>query len=449
MSTHTPVPTTSSSSAVPVPTSATGPTDRSNVLIVGAGVAGLAAALTASAAGCRVLVLDAHPVGGRARTTDHGGFLHNVGPHALYRGGALSHLLAQHGITVTGGPPPEVPAHVVRDGAAHRLALSPVSMMRTDLLSRRDRVRLLALFARVQRGRPAALVGHTVDEWLGSSPTQVRQFVDMLIRLSTYTDAPDLFDAGAALAQLQLAIGSGVQYVDDGWGSIIDAMVGIVATRGGEVRTGVEVTAIEVGTSTSRDVTVTTTSGVVRAAAVVVAAGGPDVAARLTATPVAGADRITSPVTASVLDLSIARATPVVAFALDAPLYLSAHAPAARLAPAGRGLISVMRYHRPGADLPAPSSARDELRGFAALAGIDPGDVVHERWSHRLVVAHGAPTADGGGLAGRPATTALGRPGVYLAGDWVGAEGLLADAAASSGVQAATDALAHRASISV
>jgi predicted NAD/FAD-dependent oxidoreductase len=77
----------------------------------------------------------------------------------------------------------------------------------------------------------------------------------------------------------------------------------------------------------------------------------------------------------------------------------------------------------------------------------DDREVLHERYLHRTVVTHGAPTAAGGGLTGRPSVDALGLPGVYLAGDWVGAEGLLADAAAASGIAAARAAVLGRANI--
>jgi pyruvate/2-oxoglutarate dehydrogenase complex dihydrolipoamide dehydrogenase (E3) component len=51
------------------------------------------------------------------------------------------------------------------------------------------------------------------------------------------------------------------------------------------------------------------------------------------------------------------------------------------------------------------------------------------------------PIASTGGLAGRPSITATGVPRVFLAGDWVGPEGLLADAALASGHAAARAAL--------
>jgi phytoene dehydrogenase-like protein len=432
-------------SSDPVHPSPSGPID---LVVVGAGLAGLSAALTAAGTGARVLVLDPHPVGGRARTTDIDGVLHNVGPHALYRSGAFADLLARHGVTATGGGPPEVPALLVRDGVASPLSLSPVAMMRTGLLRPAERARLLALFSKVQFARPERLAGRTVEAWLGDTPTRVRQFVEMLIRVSSYTDAPDVLDAGSALAQLKMAIGAGVQYVDGGWGSLVEAMVVELVRLGGEIRTDAEVQAVRpLRADDGGGVEVTTSTGRIRANAVVVAAGGPEVTARLTGVPIDVSARLTAPVTASVLDLVLRSARPVVAFGLDRPHYLSAHAPAARLTADGRGLVSVMRYHRPGAAVPDAAQLRDELRAFAGLAGVTPGEVERERFLHRLVVAHGAPTASGGGLAGRPAVDVLGLPGVYVAGDWVGPTGMLADAAAASGRSAAVAALERRASM--
>jgi hypothetical protein len=51
------------------------------------------------------------------------------------------------------------------------------------------------------------------------------------------------------------------------------------------------------------------------------------------------------------------------------------------------------------------------------------------------------PRAETGGLAGRPRVTDSGQPGVLIAGDWVGPEGLLADASLASGHEAGRQAL--------
>ena len=61
-----------------------------------------------------------------------------------------------------------------------------------------------------------------------------------------------------------------------------------------------------------------------------------------------------------------------------------------------------------------------------------------------MTVLGGVPTPAAGGLAGRPAIDSTGVAGVYVAGDWVGPRGWLADCALSSG-QAAGIAAAREA----
>ena len=58
-----------------------------------------------------------------------------------------------------------------------------------------------------------------------------------------------------------------------------------------------------------------------------------------------------------------------------------------------------------------------------------------------MVVAGTQPRARLGGLAGRPAVTASGHPAITMCGDWVGPEGMLADAALASGAAAGRAAL--------
>jgi phytoene dehydrogenase-like protein len=72
--------------------------DIGEVTIIGAGLAGLAAAITAAEDGAAVEVFEAHDqLGGRARSTD-GPFVANFGPHALYRGLSNWSWLKQRGL---------------------------------------------------------------------------------------------------------------------------------------------------------------------------------------------------------------------------------------------------------------------------------------------------------------------------------------------------------------
>ena len=57
-----------------------------DVIVVGGGLAGLAAGATATAGGAETLVLEAEALGGRSRTHADRGFVFNLGAHALSRG---------------------------------------------------------------------------------------------------------------------------------------------------------------------------------------------------------------------------------------------------------------------------------------------------------------------------------------------------------------------------
>ena len=66
--------------------------------------------------------------------------------------------------------------------------------------------------------------------------------------------------------------------------------------------------------------------------------------------------------------------------------------------------------------------------------------VVERRFLPNLIAVNALATAQDGGLEGRP-DIATSVPGVYLAGDWVGSEGWLADAGLASAKRAAAAAL--------
>lgn len=72
--------------------------------------------------------------------------------------------------------------------------------------------------------------------------------------------------------------------------------------------------------------------------------------------------------------------------------------------------------------------------------------LVEKRFLPTMIAANALPTAAMGGLAGRPGVEVEGVSGLYLAGDWVGPTGMLADAVfASAGV--AADLAARRLAI--
>jgi hypothetical protein len=125
-------------------------------------------------------------------------------------------------------------------------------------------------------------------------------------------------------------------------------------------------------------------------------------------------------------------------YGVDEPLYLVVHSAHARLGPPGGAVLHLVRYD----DGRSPPAAASHARLERLLDEYQPGwraQLVHARYLPRMVVTNGLPVA-GAGLAGRAEVSVPGQPGVFLAGDWVGRVGLLADAAAASAVRAAAAA---------
>ena len=100
-------------------------------------------------------------------------------------------------------------------------------------------------------------------------------------------------------------------------------------------------------------------------------------------------------------------------------------------------MVHVMKYLRDAMGS-ASEHVEHELEG--CLDRLQPGwrsHTVVKRYLPSMTVSHGLPLACENGLAGRPDVSSAGYPNVFLAGDWVGPEGLLADASAASARSAA------------
>jgi len=67
--------------------------------------------------------------------------------------------------------------------------------------------------------------------------------------------------------------------------------------------------------------------------------------------------------------------------------------------------------------------------------------VVERRYLPSITVSHALVSAKGGGFGGRPGPAIPGINGLFVAGDWVGSQGLLLDASVASAKQAAERAL--------
>jgi phytoene dehydrogenase-like protein len=401
--------------------------------IVGGGITGLIAAVELARSGVGVALFEAAAEpGGRARTKRADGFSLNQGPHAVYKGGAFLRALKGFGLQVAGSVPKPNPPQGIWRGRLHTLPYSASSLISTSLFNVGDKVQ----FARVYQALADGATGEgSFANWLDLQRLRpvVRASMEALARVTTYANAPGEMDAAAALDQIRLGIG-GVIYADGGWSSIVDALKAAAVAAGASIRTGAPVERVAVE---GRQTRIVLTDGSEHVADATLLAIGPHEATALASNVAAlaryAADAI--PVRANTLDLALERLpNGAIEFALgiDRPTYFSLHSKAAKLAPEGGAVVHIAKYlptrEKPGHD----AIAELEENADIAMPGWRP--LEKRRQALRgMIVSNALVRWD----RKRPGVELPDAPGLFIAGDWVGEEGMLSDACAASAIAAA------------
>jgi phytoene dehydrogenase-like protein len=402
-----------------------------HIIVVGGGLGGLAAAALAARSGHRVTLFErASVVGGRAITHDQDGYLLNQGPHALYNRGAAKRILGELGATLTGGVPAVAGGFAYHTGRLHTLPTGLVSLVTTGLLPLAAKLEAGRFLAGLPALDPSSVADRTVEEWLRGAivHAEVVELVSAFIRFATYANHPTRQSAAAAMAQLQSAFAGNVTYVDGGWSSLVASLVDVATPLGVVLETGRRVAQV------LHDRAVTGVrledGGVVAGDAIIVAVGPATARALL---PRVDATLFSAtPVRAACLDVALtALPRPAARFALgiDRPLYLSVHSAVARLAPPGGAVVHVARYLGSPDGGDGDSDCQAELE--ALLEMVQPGwrdHVATRRFLPAMIAANAVVEAG----RRRPAVDAAGVTGLCLVGDWVGDEGMLADASLAS-----------------
>jgi len=418
------------------------PKGNIDVSVVGGGLAGLTAATLLARVGRRVALFEgSDTIGGRAVTHVKGGFSLNLGPHAWYAGGPGTQVLADLGVTPRGRRPRPAGAFALRGGRLHTLPIGFVSLLTTDLLGVHGKLEAARLLARLATMDTAAFDETSFAEWLDSEIDDVdaRDVINMFVRVAMYANAPTLMSAGTSLATFQLVLRHNVQYIDGGWQSIVDALRAKAEALGVQLISSASVVEVLHDGAVSG---VRLADGHVVPSSSVVLAVPPDVAKRLVPRAPEAATSQWGGVAskAACLDLGLARLSKpshTVAFGVDQPLYYSVHSATAALAPAKGAMIHVAKYLDP---MSRSDAVQDRKELDALLDALQPGwrsDVVVERYLPSMTVMNAIPLAASGGLKGRPPVEVREIAGLFVAGDWVGARGTLANAAVASAAHAA------------
>lgn len=415
-----------------------------DVVIIGGGLAGLTASVFLARGGKSVLVLEKSPAaGGRAMSTRKEGGIFNLGPHALYKNGAGAAVWDELGIQPHGEKPKAQGPLVFGKEQGSEKAVPMLQLFLGSALSWPEKMELLRFYRGLRKidTKEDALQRTSLQSYLEShikSPV-IRSAIGALVRVSSYSNAPERVSAGAVLGQLQMGQ---VLYLHGGWQKLVDEVQQKAEEAGVSFSCGASVHKIE---GRSPEMSVTLKDGTVFAARTVLSTAGPKETAAMLGGGVLPEeirrwdDLI--PVHAACLDLHLsAMPNPKLTFSLgvDQPWYFSNHSYAASLTEdPGHSVVHVMKY-LPPESMQDAAMVKHELERFVDM--IQPGwreHVVNSRFMPHLTVTHALVTASMGGIKGRPAPEVASWPGLYVAGDWVGAEGMLLDASLASARQAA------------
>jgi phytoene dehydrogenase-like protein len=223
------------------------PQENVDVVVVGAGFAGLATGALLAHRGIRVLVLERRPVlGGRALVVKQNGFTLNYGLHYVVGGHASPHyrILKQIGKLDTAPMKPvdTRKLHRWRYGQLHQVPTSPVDMLATRLLTPRGKLELAKALAAIMTANPEGLWHTPVGRWLDGVTTEpsLRNFLLDLCSPLTFEPQPELLSAAhfvLTVRPLLMPKGPLGLYPVGGWITLFEALAACIQEGGGEVRT--------------------------------------------------------------------------------------------------------------------------------------------------------------------------------------------------------------------
>ena len=205
------------------------------ITVIGGGLAGLTAAITCAEQGANVELFEAsESLGGRARS-DAGPYRTNLGPHAIYKGGALWNWLSERNLLPPVARPQLTGVRFHYDGTIHRTP--PLSLIPRGL-------RL--------RGR-AAPVDQEFRSWVTDhSDERTAAMLSGIAGVYTFHHDPGELSAAFVWERAQrLLLDPKIpaRFPVGGWGVMVDAMERRARSLGVRIRTGERVTALPNGTT--------------------------------------------------------------------------------------------------------------------------------------------------------------------------------------------------------
>lgn len=418
-------------------------TQKWDIVIIGGGLAGYVAANYLAKTNLSILILEkGKGTGGRARTNKVNQQYFNLGPHALYKKGKAKSILEELGIQFS-GKSPKLSGILVENNMEYAAPFSPLELFTTRLLNTKERMEWIAILLKLMSIDPEKLAEQTFQEWVRqiARSKKLESLLYTLGRLTTYCHAPEKTSAKLMISSVKNAMG-GVLYLDDGWGTLIDQLHNKAILSGIHVQTYTSVKQIE--PAQQNELKLVLSDGVEILAKYVICTTGPhelnDILSKKMILSQRNFLAQLTPVRGATLDVALTHLpnpNRFFAMGITDPLYYSVHSGYARLSDNPMNVIlHVFKYHHPDEHING-TIIKKELEQF--LDKLQPGwqqFVISKRFIPNITVNQRLPQIGDERIL-RDYKTGI--PGLYIAGDWVSPDSILADGAMSSGKQAAEE----------
>ncbi|PWU67426.1 phytoene desaturase family protein [Gracilibacillus dipsosauri] len=416
-------------------------TRKWDVIIVGGGLAGYVAANYLIKTNRSILLIEKGKiVGGRARTTKMNDQCFNLGPHALYKKGKATAILEELDIKLNGSSP-RLSGILMDNHIEYAAPFSPSTLFSTQLLNTKERMEWIKVLLKLMTITPEKLANLTFQQWVRqvTQSKMVESLLYTLGRLASYCHAPEKVSAKAILSCVKSAMG-GVLYLDGGWQTMINQLHNRATHSGMEVWQHTHVKQIE--PAQQKQFQLVLSNGKKILGEHVICTTGPhelnDILSKKMVFPQREFLSQITPIRGATLDIALTQLpnqNQLFAMDIKAPLYYSVHSAFARLSNHPRNaILHVFKYHHPDQHMDG-AIIKKELEQF--LDVLQPGwqeYVIFKRFLPHITVNQRLPQI---GDEQKILDCQTEIPGLYIAGDWASPHSILAEAAITSGKQAA------------
>lgn len=402
--------------------------------VIGGGLAGLTSSILLAKSGIEVELFEkSMDLGGRAKTQNEDGIMFNLGAHALYNDGEAKKILTEIGVKITGNSP-NIGGYGFKNAEISFLPSDFFTLFKSKLLySYSSKFELSKFLLTLSSINFKDIKNMSIEDWINKNlkHDDVKDLFKALVRLWTFSNDYQQ-NAEIVLKQGISSLKYSVTYIDNGWQNIINQLEEIALNLGVKINKGSKIKKIIDNEKYSNILLKNESS--LNFDSIVLSLSPSEASKILENETLKKYESDIKPIKVSCFDLALKKLpNPDISFVLgiDKDIYYSIHSKYAKLSKNNEVIVHIIKY------LSDENDSKDSLNDFENLMNIIQPNwdkyIIKQRFLPSMIVSNGIYPSKGK----RPEIKLDNTSNIYICGDWVGDEGLLADASLSSALSVA------------